>query len=192
MKHVVRKLYWAYEKEEKWLNEMAVKGLALVHYSWGKYVFEDSPTGEYIYRIELLEHLPSHLESTAYISFLEETGVECVATYMRWIYLRKKAADGSFDIYSDIDSQIKYCKRINTFWSTLAYAELAIGFFNLMIGILNMGIKNSLHNDFRNILSNINVSLGLFVIILGILLILLGVPTRKRLKQLKSEKLIRE
>lgn len=33
MKHIVRKAYWNYEKEEKRLNEMSAKGMALTDYS---------------------------------------------------------------------------------------------------------------------------------------------------------------
>ena len=50
MKHIVRKAYVDYEKEE-----MSAKGAALTNYSWCKYTFEDTPKGEYIYRIELLK-----------------------------------------------------------------------------------------------------------------------------------------
>ena len=36
MRKVIKKFFWAweYEKEEKWLNEMAAKGLALVDYTF--------------------------------------------------------------------------------------------------------------------------------------------------------------
>jgi len=37
--------------------------------------------------IELLENQATHAESGAYIRFLEDNGVECVASHMRWIYL---------------------------------------------------------------------------------------------------------
>lgn len=116
MKHVVWKAYWNHEREEKWLNEMSAKGFALMDYFWFRYVFEDAPKGEYMYRIELLEKLPSDLESAAYLRFLSETGVECVATYMRWVYLRRKSTDGEFNIYSDIDSKIKHYSRIIQLW----------------------------------------------------------------------------
>lgn len=53
MKYVIWKAYWNYEKEEKWLNEMASKGLAFTSYSWYRYVFEDAPAKEYIYRIRV-------------------------------------------------------------------------------------------------------------------------------------------
>ena len=71
MKHIVRKPYWNYEKEENWLNEMAAQGLALTGYSWCRYEFEDSDKGKYIYRIELLDQSSSHPASRQYIAFLE-------------------------------------------------------------------------------------------------------------------------
>lgn len=40
MKHIVRKLFMDYQKEEDYLNEMAANGLALVDYTFGRYVFE--------------------------------------------------------------------------------------------------------------------------------------------------------
>lgn len=103
--HIVHKAFWDFEKEEQWLNTMSARGLALSDYSWCRYVFADTPENRYIYRIELLENLPTHPESMAYLRFLEENGVECVASYMRWVYLRKNASEGPFDIYTDIDSR---------------------------------------------------------------------------------------
>lgn len=114
MRHVVHRWFsiGAYEREEKWLNEMSSKGMQLVYADGLRYAFEEGTPGEYIYRLELLEHLPSNAESIAYLRFLEETGVEHVASFMRWVYLRKKASDGPFDIYSDIDSRMKHNRRI--------------------------------------------------------------------------------
>ena len=83
MKFVIWKAYWDYEKEERWLNEMSARGLAMSDYSWCRYVFVDAQKGEYNYRIELLENMPTHPESMAYLRFLEESGVEVVTTYMR-------------------------------------------------------------------------------------------------------------
>lgn len=45
MSHVVRKYFADFEKEEQWLNDMSAKGLALVEYSWARYVFEESAPG---------------------------------------------------------------------------------------------------------------------------------------------------
>jgi len=56
----VWKAFLDYEKEEKWLNEMVAKGFAMTAYSWCHYTFENCVPGEYIYRIELLEHSVNH------------------------------------------------------------------------------------------------------------------------------------
>jgi hypothetical protein len=37
MKHVVRKAFFDFKKEEKYLNEMSVKGLALTDCTWCRY-----------------------------------------------------------------------------------------------------------------------------------------------------------
>ncbi len=180
MKHVIRKPYLNYEKEEKWLNDMAAKGLALCDYSWCRYVFEDAPKGEYTYRIELLENLPSHPESRKYIEFLEETGVEFVASFMRWVYFRKKAADGPFDLYSDIDSKIRHYKRIFTLWATLAFAEICIGLSNINIGVKPLGG------------SSLNLILGICILSIGAALLALALSTWRKIRKLKKEKRIRE
>lgn len=182
MKHIVWKLYSNFEKEEKWLNEMSAKGLALTDYSWCRYVFEEAPKGEYIYRIELLENLPTNPESIAYIKFLEDAGVECVATYMRWVFFRKKAKDGTFDLYSDIDSKIKHYKRVLKLWLILALAELTIGFSNIQLGLL-----------FSEKRLGPNAFLGLPLFIFGIVILFsLAMPLMKKIKRLKKEKQIRE
>ena len=64
MRKVIKKVFmaWEYEKEEKWLNEMASKGLALVDYSIFRYSFEPCEPGEYSFKIQLLEHHCSVLE----------------------------------------------------------------------------------------------------------------------------------
>lgn len=183
MKHIVRKISWDYEKEEKWLNEMSAKGMALTDYSWCRYVFTDAPDNEYTYRIELLEHRASHVESAAYIRFLEENGMECVATYMRWIYLRKKTAEGSFDIYSDIESKIKHYKRVIVLLDTFMWMELSIGLINIVIGIINLSRTN---------FAIVNIIEGCALTLLGLLFLRLSSPTRNKIKILQKEKSIRE
>lgn len=187
MKHVVHKAFWDFEKEEQWLNEMSAKGMAFSDYSWCRYVFADAPDNQYIYRIELLENLPTHPESIAYLRFLEENGVECVATYMRWVYLRKHASEGSFDIYTDIDSKIRHYQRINIFWTTLMVLEFVAAFVNLAVGIINLSIADRL-GDF----SYGNLVIGICVLALGLMFLALGAPVRRKIKKLKQEKTIRE
>ena len=187
MKHIVHKAYWDFEKEEKWLNEMSTKGMALSDYSWCRYVFTETPSKEYTYRLELLEHLPTHAESVAYIKFLEENGVECVATYMWWIFLRKKSSEGEFYIYSDLESKIKHYKRINVLWNTMMMIEFSIGLINIAIGIVNLSIGEKLGN-----FSIGNLIIGIFLVVLGLAILRLGSPIRKKIIRLQQEKAIRE
>lgn len=184
MKHVVHKVYADYEREEKWLNEMSARGLMLTDYSWCRYVFEEAPKGEYIYRIELLENWPTHPESVAYIRFLEENGIECAGVYMRWVYLRKKASEGPFDIYSDIDSKIRHYRRVNALWSTLMALELSAGVMNVGVGIADVTMGKGIGSD--------NILLGGLLILLGIIFFWLGGQGRRKIRLLKRERAVRE
>jgi hypothetical protein len=103
---------WDFEKEEKWLNEMSAKGMQLVSAGIFKYVFEEGNPGEYIYRIELLDQLPTHPESMTYIRFMEDTGAEHITSIVRWVYFRKKTDRQAFDLFSDIDSRINHLKKV--------------------------------------------------------------------------------
>lgn len=48
MKQVIRKLFINFEKEEKWINNIAAKGLNFIDYSFSRYLFEEGTPGEYI------------------------------------------------------------------------------------------------------------------------------------------------
>jgi len=128
MSKSVWKAFYDEQKEERWLNEMSAKGYALTNYTWMHYRFEDAAPGEYIYRIELLDNDIKTKESLAYLDFLKQSDVEFVASYMRWVYLRKKAADGPFEVYTDNESKLAYLKRLSNFYLTfgLVLAAMAI------------------------------------------------------------------
>lgn len=186
MRHVIRKAFWNYEKEERWLNEMAAKGLALVDYSWCRYAFEESRPGEYIIRIELLENLLTHPESTQYIRFMEENGAEQVAGYVRWVYFRKKSAEGAFDIYSDLASRMAHYRRVFRLWLGLAIFELGIGAFNIMLGISNY------YRHFYHSLLNLSSVLGGITFVLGLGLLGLALHYRRKVARLKRDSALME
>ena len=127
MKQVMYRWFWAwnYDREEEWLNEWARRGLALVDVAGFRYVFEESAPGEYEYRLELLENMGCSAESRNYLRFLEEMGIECIATYGRWVYLRRRTDGAPFDLFSDIDSKIKHLKRIDTLLLAVLVIQLA-------------------------------------------------------------------
>lgn len=153
MRQTIHKCFfvWDFDKEEQWLNEMAAKGLALVSVGFCKYEFEDCVPGEYKVCLQMLDKKPSHPESQKYIEFIEQTGAEQVGSYFRWVYFRKKAAEGSFEVFSDNTSRVKYLTSIASFVSLIIGLNLYIGLYNLLlvyffdstfnyIGLLNLAI----------------------------------------------------
>ena len=127
MKKRVIRFFTNYDKEEQWLNEMAAQGWHLMDYVWGRYLFQKGKPGEYIYRIQLLENPIDHKGSAAYLEFLEEAGIETVASSLRWVYLRKKAAEGPFELFSDRESRIAHYQRIILMLLPLAIVNLLFG-----------------------------------------------------------------
>ena len=115
---------WTFEKEEEWLNEMALKGWVLERVGFATFHFVACEPGEYTIRLEM------RANDEDYLSFLEDTGAEYIGRLFAWIYLRKRTEKGPFDIFSDIDSRIRHLNRI-------CRMLLFIGILNLIIGTLN-------------------------------------------------------
>ena len=179
MRKVIKKVFmaWEYEKEEKWLNEMAAKGLALVDYSIFRYSFEPCEPGEYSFKIQLLEHNPNHPESEQYIRFMEETGAEQVASYLNWVYFRKKTSEGPFEIFSDIESKLKHYILIKKLLVPLGILNLCVGISNVINCWFSM--KQMVWVPFINI----SLAVLIFAGLSGI---------SKKIKELKKEHSIRE
>lgn len=179
MKHIVHRPYWNWEKEEKWLNEMSARGLAMSDYSWCRYVFEEAPPGEYVYRIELLDNSAGSPAVQKYIRFVEETGAECVAAYMRWVYFRKKAADGPFALHSGISSQMAHNKKVRAFWLFFAVLELGIGLLNICVGIAAP-------------FAPLNLILGVLLAVLSAVFFFWAAQITHKVRRLKKELLIHD
>lgn len=71
-----------------------------------------------------------------YLRFMEDLGVECVCTRIRWAYFRKKSADGPFDLFSDIDSRINFYKRLTKMFGLLIFINLLVCLSALLITLL--------------------------------------------------------
>ena len=180
MIRTTRKWFWVwdYDKEEEWLNKMAAMGLAMTGVGFARYTFKEGAPGEYTYRLQLLENLPGHTESVQYLRFLEEPGVEHVASMNRWVYLRKKAADGPFEVFSDLESQIKLLRPIQTLLLVLTLISLFWSGYNFWFGFIrHMGL---------------NVGCGAFMLVFAALLGYGFGQVTKKVRRLKKEKRIRE
>ena len=148
---------WDFEKEEEWLNEMAREGLALVGYGWCRYEFEPCEPGEYIVRLQMLEKKRRSPESEEYLAFLEETGAEHVGSWMDWVYLRRKASEGEFELFSDHASRIRQLGVIKTFIAV-------IGGLNLYIAVNNLILFAMMRIGF-NLLGLLNLAIGIAAMI---------------------------
>ena len=102
MSKTIRKWFWVwdFEKEENWLNEMALNGWVLESVGFCTYHFVRCEPGEYAVRLEM------HPYDESYVMFMQETGAKFIGRMMMWIYFHKKTSDGPFDLFSDIDSKI--------------------------------------------------------------------------------------
>lgn len=135
MRKTIRKWFWAwdFDKEERWLNEMAAKGLVLNGIGYCKYTFDECAPGEYNVRVELLDNVPTHAESQQYIKFIEDTGAEYLGSIMRWVYFRKRTDTGEFNLYSDNASRIRHLNRVITLITPLGFVNICTGFANFSI-----------------------------------------------------------
>ena len=129
---------WEFEKEERWLNQMAMEGWALVSVGYSKYIFERCQPGDYIIRLEM------HNADTEYISFMNELGAEYLGNIFKWIYFRRKAEFGEFDVFSDIDSKIRHIDGISKFLTVFCVLNLIMGVINSFNPTVHIGFINLL------------------------------------------------
>ncbi len=185
MKTVLWKWFFDYEKEEAWLNKMSAKGFAAIDFFMCRYVFEDCTPGEYIYRSEFLKQPAKHAESQRYIRFMEENGAEHVSSWFQWVYFRKKASDGVFDIFSDLDSKLEHYRRINAFWLTVFIVELLAGAAQIPSIVLHFADDPYSLGPFHIFAMALTWSLSVFFLLLRRRL-------GKKIKKLQQERLLRE
>lgn len=129
---------WDFDKEERWLNSMAQQGWVLDQVGFCRYEFVRCEPGEYIVRLEMREH------DEGYLSFMAETGAEYVGRMVKWIYFRRKAEYGAFDIFSDLDSRIAHLDGIRKTLKGVGIANLAIGLANSINPYVPLGWINLL------------------------------------------------
>lgn len=124
------RLFYNTDKETKWLNRMAEQGWAMTGFSFGFYRFEKCEPGEYIYQVDAAEKMFSVSED--YRQFMGEMGVEIVGIWGCWVLLRRKAEEGPFQLYTDVESSYKYYTRARNVFLTASIIEGAC-LFDLVI-----------------------------------------------------------
>lgn len=116
------------DEEQAWLNDYARQGWAMVSFFAGLVTFVPCEPGEFIYQIDLLPGIGLRADDfEGYREFMEETGVEVVERWARWVYLRKRSADGPFEVYSDAASQAAMYRRIRAMFLWVLALECCCG-----------------------------------------------------------------
>ncbi len=101
------------DEEQQWLNDYCQQGWAMVGFFMGLVTFVPCQPGEYSYQIDLLPGRGIFADNYEdYVIFMDEAGVEILQRWGRWVYLRRRAEEGPFEVYSDVDSQIDLYRRI--------------------------------------------------------------------------------
>ena len=169
------RLYFDKDKETVWLNDMAAKGYAMTGFFAGFYTFEKCEPGEYTYQIDFGDKLFAVTDD--YREFMEETGVEIVQTWGFWVILRKKAAEGPFVLYTDVDSQITHYTKIRNMFKIATIIEL-ICFMIEIIAYYQVPTGDRTLNLFFTIL------VGIFVVVM----MKAALSTNKVINELKERK----
>ncbi|MDR0625708.1 MAG: DUF2812 domain-containing protein [Bifidobacteriaceae bacterium] len=100
---------------ERWLNEQAAQGWAVVDCGPLRYGFERSTPGEYAVRCDFLPRPYFAPDMQDYLTALVDSGAEIVAIAQdHCLIVRRRTALGPFELFSDLDSRIAYADRFRT------------------------------------------------------------------------------
>ena len=132
MKKVNYRIFGDFEKEEKWVNEMAAEGWHLEKFFLGRFKFIKGEPGAYIYRNEFIFHMKSK-EKKDYFDFLKDSGITIIYEMGAWVYMKKTAAEGPFELYTDTKSKLAYYKRMLSVFFFLFLINAYFGLMNLSI-----------------------------------------------------------
>ena len=93
------------EEMERYLNKMSHEGWQCCEIVRNELRFVRGEQDEYTYRVQYFYESRDG-EKNDYLRTLGETGAALVGEYGEALILRKKTADGAFELYSDLDSKI--------------------------------------------------------------------------------------
>ncbi|MBP2241811.1 hypothetical protein J2Z40_002383 [Cytobacillus eiseniae] len=174
MKKVMYRLYLDYEKEEKWINEMAAQGWNLEKFSLGRFTFSKGEPKAFIFRNEFIMRMPSN-EKKEYFELLNDSGITIVKEFGGWIYMKKPADQGPFELYTDSKSRLSYYKgMLNVFY--------LLFLLNVVLGISNLNLF-----DDRTTWGYLNPTVGSICLVVSLLLLFPIIKIVKRKKSIEKQ-----
>lgn len=132
----IKKWFWAWqdEKEEKFLEEMAEKGLRLESVQLGSYMFSEVSPEKVRYQLDFKGL--GGMKEGEYLQIYEDAGWECIDSLGSWYYFRKHYDEETPDIsiFNDNKSRLEKYRRIIIFLVVTGfplYYQVLIMFPNL-------------------------------------------------------------
>lgn len=126
-----------YEKEEKFLREMSLRGWHFVSFSVFLYKFEKGLPESYSYKLDFRKDIKDDKDN--YITTYEDCGWVNIFEFPifkgAWEYFRKESVQGTEeDLFTDNESKIELLTRIRRF-----YLYVAIFFFSInLVNFVNV------------------------------------------------------
>lgn len=113
------------DAEQAWLNDLCGQGWAMSGAFAGVITFVPCRPGEFIYQIDLLPGSGLRADDyEGYVVFMNDMGVEIIQRWGRWVYLRRRAEEGPFEVYTDNESKIALYRRIRQMFLWVLCLEL--------------------------------------------------------------------
>ena len=103
-----------FDKEEKWLNKMARKGLAFRGAFGIFYRFGQCKPGEFIYQIDFDEKKPKEGVGD-YVAFRSSCGDQFVQQRKSKIYWRRETASGPFEAENNVAAKLRLTNKAFNF-----------------------------------------------------------------------------
>ena len=170
-----------FDKEEKWLNDMAKEGWAFWHTNGIIYRFKQCKPGEFIYQIDFDED-KSKQGVGDYVVFRKSCGDQFVHQWKRKIYWKRETASGPFEAENNVAAKLRLTnKAFNFHQKSLLGLTFIASISFLVLRTVGMHLPES---AFAKWLTDVSTGLtfGIFVAELIILL-----PILKKLQKKINE-----
>ena len=119
------KFHFTFNKEEMagWLDKMDREGWQLRRTAAGFCTFDRVAPGTYDYQIDYRG--PGVQPDPAYSDFMADMGVDVVCRWGPWVVLRRPAAEGPFELYTDAASRAQHLGSVLRFFKIMCILEFA-------------------------------------------------------------------
>lgn len=170
MNRVKHRWFWAwnFEKEEKWLNKMALEGFDLCKVGFCTYEFQECKPGEYKYKIFVKKDIS-----------IENKSIQPIGNVFLYKYFREKASEKNNKI-NNLDSFILHLKKLKNIF-LLFILILVISGSKWVGNLFNILVKHK-----YNLL---DMSIGFFYVILYVLFLIGIIQIFIKLHLLKKSRL---